>query len=196
MNYRLDDLLMFSPETYTRLFERLNEAIWPGHWLLAALVLAMLLLAASRAGTAHRLAGALLAGAWGGVAWRFFDLYAEINLAAPGFAALFAGQAVALLLLAFPGRGLVIDRPRRPRAWLGLALVLWGLLLHPLAWLAAGRPLAGTELFGVAPDPTAITTAGLLLMARLPGPGRLALLILPSMWLLISALTWWTLLRA
>ncbi|MFI9653260.1 DUF6064 family protein [Guyparkeria sp. GHLCS8-2] len=200
LSYRLADLLMFSPAIYARLFERLNETLWPGHALLAALSLAMLMLAGSRTGVAHRLAAGLLAFAWGGVAWGFFGLYAEINLAAPWFAALFAGQTVMLLMLAAVGPGLALDRPRQVRHWLGLGLAIWGLVFHPLAWWAAGRPLAGTELFAVAPDPTAIATIGLLLMARLPQRGRLPLrailLTLPVAWLLISALTWWALLTA
>ncbi|MFI9651013.1 DUF6064 family protein [Guyparkeria halopsychrophila] len=200
LSYRLADLLMFSPAIYARVFERLNDALWPGHVLLAGLTAAMLGLAALRAGSAHRLAAVLLAAAWIWVAWRFFGLYAEINLAAPWFAALFAGQAVALLTLTAIGPGLALGRPRRVRHWLGLGLATWGLALHPLAWWAAGRPLAGTELFAVAPDPTAIATLGLLLMADLPRRGRLPirgiLLVLPATWLLISALTWWALLTA
>ena len=199
LSYRPADLLMFSPATYVRLIERVNEAIWPGHWLLAGLVLAMLALAASCHEAAHRAAAALLAAAWGWVAWRFFGLYAEINLAAPWFAGLFVAQAIALLLLAWPGPGLALDRPATPpraRHWLGLGLALWGSMLHPLAWLLAGRTPAGMELVTVSPDPTAIATLGLLLMARLPRRAGLALLALPVTWLAISALTWWALLSA
>lgn len=202
LSYRPTDLLMFSPGSYARLFERLNEAIWPGHWLLAGLVLAMFALAASRHEATHRVAAALLAAAWGWVAWRFFGLYAEINLAAPWFAGLFVIQAAALLLLAWPGPGLALEPPAPPRTrhWLGLGLALWGLLLHPFAWLVAGRAPAGTELVAIAPDPTAITTIGLLLMARLPRRRgvrlRGLLLTPPAIWLAISALTWWALLSA
>ncbi|MFP4462544.1 MAG: DUF6064 family protein [Guyparkeria sp.] len=200
LSYRLADLLMFSPSTYARLIERVNEALWPGHWLIGGLILAMLALAIWPRQAAHRLAALLLAAAWGWVAWWFFGLYAEINLAAPGFAGLFAVQAVGLLLLAWPGPGLAFARPARPRHWLGLGLLVWGLLLHPLAWLMADRPLAGAELVAVTPDPTAIATIGLLLAACLPGddrwPLRALLLALPLAWLTLSALTWWTLLGA
>ncbi len=200
LSYRLSDLLMFSPAIYAGLFERVNDALWPGHVLLAALTVVMLVLAGSRTGVAHRLAAVLLAATWGWVAWRFFGLYAEINLAAPWFAALFAGQAVVLLALAASGPGLALTPPHRPRHWLGLGLALWGLVLHPLVWWAAGRPATGTEFFAVASDPTAIATIGLLLMARLPRRGLLPvremLCALPVAWLLISALTWWALLTA
>ncbi|MFN2381875.1 MAG: DUF6064 family protein [Guyparkeria sp.] len=194
LSYRLADLLMFSPGIYARLFERVNEAIWPGHLLLASLTVVLLVLAGTRSLFAHRLAAILLAAAWGWVAWCFFGLYAEINLAAPWFAALFLAQTGMLLILAAIGPGLALGCLRRIRHWLGLGLALWGLVLHPIAWLAGGRPLAGAELFAVAPDPTAIATVGLLLMARLSGRGRLALLTIPSAWLSISALTWWALL--
>ncbi|MFO7808334.1 DUF6064 family protein [Guyparkeria sp.] len=200
LSYRLTDLLMFSPAIYARLFERVNDALWPGHVLLAALTVALLAMAGSRTCLAHRLAAVLLAVIWIWVAWRFFGLYAEINLAAPWFAALFAGQAFMLLALAAFGPGLALTHLARPRHWLGLGLTLWGLVLHPIAWWTAGRPVAGTELFAVAPDPTAIATIGLLLMARMPRrvwlPFPVILLALPAAWLSISALTWWALLTA
>lgn len=193
LSYRPGDLLMFAPETYLRLFERLNHDLWPWHGVLALLVAVMLWLARRPGRLAHRAAGSLLAGAWLVVTWGFFGLYAEINLAAPWFAAVFVAQALVLGALALLGPGLAIDR-RGPRARVGLAIALWGLVGHPLLLLMLGRAPAALELFGLAPAPTAIATIGLLLMSRLRQP--LPLLVLPVAWCAVEALTWWALLTA
>ena len=193
LSYRPGDLLMFSPATYLRLFERLNLEFWPGHLVLVSLVAAMLWLARRPERHAHRAAGLLLAMAWGSVVWGFFRLYAEINLAAPWFAGVFVVQALALAAVALAGPGLALDRAGR-RARIGLPVALWGLVGHPLLLLALGRTPAAVELFGLAPAPTAITTIGLLLMS--PLRPLAPLLALPVAWCLIAALTWWALLTA
>ena len=191
LSYRPADLLMFSVETYRRLFERINIELWPTHLLLLVAVLAMLWLGRRPERGAHRAAGGLLALAWISTTWLFFGRYAEINLAAPWLAGMFAAQALALGVIAAAGPGLALDGIGR-RFWWGLGLAGWGLALHPLAQLAVGRSATGVALFGLAPDPTAIATVGLLLMSRLRHPGPL--LILPIAWCLVSALTWWLLL--
>ena len=50
-----------------------------------------------------------------------------------------------------------------------------------------GRGWASSEVFGIAPDPTAIATLGVLLLAR----GRLlpVLLPIPVLWCLLSGMT-------
>lgn len=193
LSYRPADLLMFSAETYLRLFERLNRAAWPAQWLLPLVAVMIVALALGRHRWQHRLAAGGLSLALALVAWQFFGLYAEINLAAPWLAVLFVIPSLALAAVAIIGPGLALDR--QVRGWgAGLVLLAWGLVLQPLALLAGGRATAGVELFGLAPDPTAIATLGLLLMSRVPGRGWLV--ILPLTWCAVSALTWWLLLAA
>jgi hypothetical protein len=72
---------------------------------------------------------------------------------------------------------------------MGLALLIYALAIHPLIAPLAGRPLAQAEIFGLAPDPTAIATLGVLLAATRP---CWHLLILPLAWCAISWLTLWT----
>jgi len=191
LSYRPGDLLMFAPATYLRLFERINLEVWPAQLLLLPLVAMLLWLARRPEHLAHRAAGLMLAAGWAGVVAGFFRLYAEINLAAPWLAGLFVAQAVALAALALLGPGLAIDGDSR-RARIGLVVTGWGLAGHPLLLLALGRSPAALELAGLAPTPTAITTIGLLLMSRLRHP--VAWLVLPILWCLIAALTWWALL--
>jgi hypothetical protein len=52
-----------------------------------------------------------------------------------------------------------------------------------------GRPWLQAELFGVAPDPTAIATLGTLVAARRP---HWELLVIPLLWCAVSGTTLWT----
>ena len=58
------------------------------------------------------------------------------------------------------GIGLAAGRVRRR---VGLGLLLWAVLVHPVLALAMGRPWVQAEVFGLAPDPTAIAVLGVLL---------------------------------
>ena len=52
-----------------------------------------------------------------------------------------------------------------------------------------GRPITQAEIFGLAPDPTAIATLGILLAADRPCLGLFAI---PVLWCLITGMTLWT----
>ena len=196
LSYRPSDFLMFSPRIYWRLFESLNLAFWP---LQAGIVLAGAGLAglgvarrrharpqrrARRPGPPWRWAGRSRA-------WAFlWQRLAPIHWLAGYIAPLFLLQAAALLALAL--HGAVQGHHDRLRRAAGLALLLWALLLHPLLAGLAGRPWTQAEFVGLASDPTAIATLGLLLLLRGPrGPMR-ALWALPLAWCVLSAATLWT----
>ena len=89
--------------------------------------------------------------------------------------------------------GVIRDRlrfdMRDVAARIGLALIVYALAVHPLIALFTGRPWTQAEIFGLAPDPTAIATLGVLLAADRP---RWHLLMLPLLWCAISGLTLWT----
>lgn len=166
--YRPSDLLMFAPATYWRLFELHNRAWWPLQPLLLAAGLAWLPWAQRGARLAPRAAAAGLAAAWAFVAFAFLrPLYAPINWAASGFAVGFAVQAALLALLAT--RADLRLRGPGARRSLGLLLCAGALLVYPLLALVSGRPWRQAEVFGLAPDPTAIGTLGALLMAGAAG---------------------------
>jgi hypothetical protein len=54
-----------------------------------------------------------------------------------------------------------------------------------------GRPWTQAEVFGMAPDPTALGTLGFALLAPTPRR-RWLLLIIPLLWCAISGATLWT----
>jgi hypothetical protein len=186
--YRLSDILPFSPQTYYRLFELHNAAIWPAQLLALATGLAILVLLVSRPHWAGRAIALLLAAIWAFVAWAYLHArYAPINWAAVYFAYAFAAEALLLALSGALGR-LAFAAPRPLAAKAGVALVLFAFLLQPLIGRLLGRPWSGAELFGIAPDPTVLATLGVLLAAdRI----RYELLAVPLLWCAISGATLW-----
>jgi hypothetical protein len=190
-SYSLADLVLFSPQAYFRLYELHNAATWPWHLLAlgAAVVLLLLTWRAQAAGAGLVLVP--LAVVWAVVAWWFFvERYAQINPVAVWFGAGFALQAL-LLMVAGVWRRARIDLAgwrTSPASLPGLVLVLYAVLVHPIGQILSGRAWIGAELFGVAPDPTALATLGFLLMTR----GRVAwlLVVIPLLWCLVSALTY------
>lgn len=185
--YSPRDFLLFSERTYWRLFELHNEALWPLHAVALpaiALLLAAALLGWRRAGLAT---GAVLALGWAGVAVLFLDArYEPINWAIAWVGPVFMAQAALLLLLA-PG---LRFEPRTRQAAGGAALAV-AALAWPLLAPVSGRPLVQAEVAGLAPDPTALATLGLVVLAR-PGWRRPALAIVPLLWLGLSAATLFT----
>jgi hypothetical protein len=187
-SYRPQDLLLFSPEVYWRLFELQNAALAPLPIVLPlALALAVALHLRAR-GRPARLVWPLLAAAWALVGWSFVGgRYAAINWAADDAAWAFHLEAAALATAGLAG-GLDGGRLRGLRGAAGAALAVWALALHPLSPLAFGRPLAQAEVAGLAPDPTAMLTLGLLLIVR-RRPLTLLLAVVPALQLAASAAT-------
>lgn len=188
--YTLADFLMFAPRTYYRLLELYNREIWPAQLAALALGLMLPMLMRSPWRWRGRIVAAILAAAWAWTAWAFhWRHYATINWPAEWFAQVFALQALVLL-----GIGVVADRldvrPRRRLASpVGYTLLLFALLAQPLVGPLLGRPLAQVELFGVAPDPTAVATLGVLVLSA--GRARWLLLPIPLLWCAVGGATLW-----
>ena len=185
--YSLRDLLLFSSRTYYRLFELYNAAIWPAQLAAFGLGLAVLALLRRPSIARGRAIAAILAGCWLWVAIAFHaHRYAKINSAAVSFAAAFGFEAALLVWIGILRGRLSFDR-RAGRT--GLGIFLFALAIEPLIGPLLGRGWRQVELFGVAPDPTAVATLGILLLAT--GRGRWALFVVPAIW---GALTGATLL--
>ncbi len=184
--YRLSDFLMFEPRTYYRLFERINGELWPAPLLALALGVALLVLAWR--GRAPRATLLLLVPAWLTVGVAFhWQRYAPINFLAPWYARASVLEG-ALLLAAETGRvkWLRLRTDRTPDR-LGLVLLACAVLLQPLIGPVSGRAWGAVELFGLAPDPTALATLGVVLALR----ARWTLLVIPVLLALASGATLW-----
>ncbi|WP_029010080.1 DUF6064 family protein [Azospirillum halopraeferens] len=183
--YSAEDFLLFSPRVYWRLFALHNAAFHPLPLLTPAVGLALALLAAVRPPGHGRWIAAALAVLWAFVGWGFvWQRYAPINWAAAWIAPLFAVQAA--LFLAAAAAGALRFRRSGPAVWTGAALLAVALVGYPL--MADSR--AAAEVFGMAPDPTAVGTLGLLLAAR-GGWLRALLFPVPVLWCLATGATLW-----
>ncbi len=188
--YTLSDFLLFSPRTYYRLIQRHNEAVWPAH--LVTLILGLVIAASLARPSAQRgrVVSGILALIWIWVAWAFvWRRYATINWAAGYLAWLLGLEA---LLLAWIG----VIRGRLAYGWtpdatgfLGIGLIGLSVLVYPMLAPLLGRGWHQAEVFGIAPDPTAIATVGLMFLVG--GRARSALLAAPALWCLAGGLTLW-----
>jgi hypothetical protein len=185
------DFLLFSPRVYWRMFELHNEALWPLQPVTLATGVLMMLLVAWRLRSHGRWIALILAVLWAFVGWSFlWQRYATINWAAVYVAPAFVVEALLLFVAgALPG-DLTFDR-RGPAAWAGYLLIAFALAGQPLLAPLQGRAWISAEIFGIAPDPTAIGTLGLLLLAR--GKFLPLLIPIPALWCLLSGITLWTL---
>lgn len=187
--YSLSDFLLFSPRTYYRLFELYNAAIWPAQIVALGLGIAMLALLRRGGAREGRAIAAMLAGCWLFVAWAFLiERYATVNWAATYFAAGFAIEALLLLWAGLIRGGLKFHSGTDAVSRAGLCLVLFALVVQPLIGPLVGRLWTQVEIFGVAPDPTALATLGLLLATDRV---RWELLVIPILWCAISGATLW-----
>jgi hypothetical protein len=183
--YTLSDFLLFSPRTYYRLLEIYNAAIWPAQILAVGLGLAISGMTRASAPDARRdrFIASLLAAVWLWVAIAFHaHRYSTLTWSARYYAWGF-GLEAALLLWTGVIRGRLLFERRLP----GAAIFLFALVVQPVIGVLFGRTWRQVEVFGVAPDPTAIATLGLLLLVA--GRVRWELMVVPLFWCAISGAT-------
>jgi hypothetical protein len=189
LSYRPEDFLLFAPRAYWRLFELANAQIWPLQVPILLLGAAILFWAIRPMPWSDRAVFGLMALAWASAGGWFIGIwYVQINWVAAYMVPLFLAQAMLLAWLGFARRRQWFASRRCASEPIGLALVVYALTLHPLVAPLAGRPLGGAELVGIAPDPTAIATLGLVtLMPR--GAAGWLMLVAPVLWCIVSTAT-------
>ncbi len=182
--YRPSDFLLFSARAYYRLFELHNAATWPLHLLTIAAGLIMLVIALRRS-RYRRWTIVALAPLWVVVAIAFlWRRYAPINWTATYAAVAFLAQAL-LLVLVMARSG---DRQAAPgRRRVGALLAVAGVIAYPVIAPLAGRGVSTAEVFGIAPDPTAIATLGIVMLGA--SKGAWLGLVIPVLWCMTSAIT-------
>lgn len=184
--YRPEDFLLFSPRVYWRMFELHNAALWPLQVLALAAGAAIVVLVARWPISSARWLALLLAAIWVFVGWAFlWNRYVEINWAVAYVAPAFAVEGVLLLVCGLLLNSLAFDR-RGLAGSIGFFLLATA-IAFPLLAPFQGRGWVSSEVFGIAPDPTAIATLGLLLLAR--GRPLPWLLPIPVLWCLLSGMT-------
>jgi hypothetical protein len=188
--YRLTSFLLFSPRTYYRLLELYNLAIWPAQLAGAVIGLAIIALLIWKRGHRDRIIAGLLSACWLWIAWAFhYQRYAQINWAAPWFAAAFAFEALLLVVVGVLASRLVLQPASGGKLWIATSLVAISVLGYPLLAPLTGRPWTTAETFGVAADPTVIASIAALALVR--GRIRWLLLTVPLLWCAVAAATLW-----
>lgn len=164
-SYSVSHFIPFVDEVYFRLFERHFEKWWPGHLLMLAHGVAVLVIA--WLGKPRALAVALAAPLAFCAVTFHFQLYAELTPVGKYFGWAFLIQAVLVLLWGFTSKPSGKFRPTMP-AITGAALAVFGLAIYPFLALGAERKLSGAEYLGMSPDPTICFLLGILLMSARP----------------------------
>lgn len=188
LTYSLSDFLLFSADTYQRLFERYNEAMWPWQLLPLAAGLVLPLTIMRIPERSGRWVAAFFALSWAWVAWGFhLQRYATINWAAPAFAGIFFIQVVFLVWTGIVRNRLVFKPCGSILGRVGWAVYYFALIGQPLLFPLLGDAWIRAGLFGTAPDPTATATLGMVLAAS--NGSHWGLTIIPLVWCVISGAT-------
>lgn len=187
-SYRVSDFLLFSDRVYWRMFETYNQALWPAQAVTLGAGLLMIAGLFRPSPSASRLILLGLAAAWSWIAWAFFDQrYRPINWAVTYVVPLFWLQAWLLAAAALWPVPPVLHRRRGMAGAVVMAVLAFVVAGYPaLAW-ASGQNWQSGDVFGLAPDPTAVATVAVAALWQ--GPGRWLLIIIPLAWCLATGLT-------
>jgi hypothetical protein len=179
--------LPFTRAEFLEVFVRYNAEIWPLQVLTIAVAGFVVGLALTRRATTlgDRAIALALAFFWG-VSGLGFHLrhFTAVTPAAHIFGWASVAGAAALLWAAFARTPLAFRPPRGWRGALGVALIVYAIVVYPLLGAAAGHVYPAAPVLGVAPCPTTLLTVGLLLWASPPAP-RLVLAV-PFAWSIVA----------
>ena len=176
-------MIPFTIDQFMEVFERYNNAIWPGHALIYLAGLIAIALAFKQGEVSNKLISLILAALWlwMGVIYHFI-FFSTINEAARLFGALFIVQSL-IFIFAGVSSKLSFRFGFNAQGILGAVLIIYALVLYPIIGMALGHIYPAAPTFGV-PCPTTIFTFGLLLGAGINI--RFYLLIIPLLWSLIG----------
>lgn len=185
-SYSLSDFILFSDTAYYRQFELYNQAIWPLH-VVAGLFAALVFYALwKRPHWGGRAITVVLVISWLWVAWAFlYSRFDQLHVVADKYAIGFVVQAFLMAWSGLVKNHFRLARAGKLKKLIGSGLLFIGAIAYPLMAVLSGRDWLQFEMFGLAPDPTALVTVAVLLFVSAP---RL-LYILPISWLVISAVT-------
>jgi hypothetical protein len=190
--YGIADLVLFTPETYFRLFELYHRDWWPVQLACLAMDVVILLCLWLKSSWGGRVIAFLLAARWAWAGWAFLHLrFAPIHWVADWYAVAFFLQALLLFIYGISRRGMKFETGNSVRAGIGVFVLLGALLAMPATAYLTGRDWMQAELFAMTPDATALATLGLLLLTK----DRVAvwLVVIPVAWCIVTGATLWAL---
>lgn len=178
-------MLPFTSDQFFGVFGEYNEAVWPAQlFLLALAVVALVLVAFPRAWSGRAISTVLaVLWAWSALAYHV-AFFASINPLAYAFAALSGAGAVLFLWHGVVRRRLHFRFTNNAHTLVGLALVVFALVIYPAWSVHAGHGYPAMPTFGL-PCPTTLFTIGVL--AFLVAPYPRSALVVPVLWSLVGA---------
>lgn len=177
--------LPFTVEQFYGVFSQYNTAVWPVQMLLLALAVTAIVLV----GVVRRWSGVAVSAilaflwAWLGLAYHL-AFFTAINPMAYVFSAVSLAGAFTFFWQGVIRRKLVFKWTAGLRSVIGLALVMFALVIYPAWSVYAGHRYPGLPTFGL-PCPTTLFTIGLL--AFLVAPYPRSPLVVPVLWCLVGA---------
>ena len=145
--YGITDLVLFTPETYFRLFQLYHREWWPMQLACLATAVVILLCLWLRPARGGRVIAILLAASWAWVGWAFLHLrFAPIHWVANWYAVAFFLQALLLFIYGVSRRGMEFETVITVRAGIGVVVLLGALLVMPATAHLTGREWMQAEL--------------------------------------------------
>lgn len=182
----------YSTEAFLEMLASYNAAIWPGQlsvFFLNTLLLGILLF--PRTGSDRIIAG-LLAFSWLWSGLVFMNGYlTHLNWSSRYFGVVFAIQGLLLIWSGIIKNRLHFSGDASAASWLGIALVIFALIIYPLTQIIIGIDWMAVQYAGIAPTPTVIITLGALLLCADWVP--IHLLVIPIVWSCVDGVTVWNL---
>lgn len=177
-------MVPFTTTEFLRVFERYNNAIWPGQVLIYFVGLAAIGLILARHNLASKLVSLTLAflWLWMGIVYHVL-FFSTINRAAKLFGALFIIQSMIFIFAGVLSSRLSFKLRSDVRAVMGCVLMMYSLIVYPILGLALGHTYPAGPTFGV-PCPTTIFTLSLLLAAG--RNMRFYMVLIPVLWSLMG----------
>ena len=180
-------MIPFSAETFFSFLAQYNAAIWPLQILAYLLAGAAVFCALKPSQHSGRVIAAVLTAFWLGTgAVYHLQFFAKINFWDQAFGPLFLLQGLAFAWRALLRNRLEVLSESRPDRGLGLAILLFALVLYPLLSIIAGQGFSEIAWVGTSPTGTLLFTLGILCFCRPQRQKRL--LILPVLCALAGTL--------
>lgn len=177
--------LPFTVDQFLQVFSAYNQAIWPVHLIAYLLSIGAIILLLRKTESAGKYMTNIL-----GLFWIWMGLvyhiifFAEINVAAYFFGALFVLQGIAFMLSGRMGNKIQYKFRKDIYSITGIIFTVYAMIVYPLVGHLLGHTYPQSPVFGVAPCPTTIFTFGILLQAKEKIP--FWLLAIPALWSLIG----------
>lgn len=172
--------LPFTEEQFFSVFKAYNESVWPVQMALLGLAVTALCCVFLRGRKSDVAIAAILAffWLWLGAVYHLTFFY-PLNPLALGFGALSIAGSMIFVWAGAVNRHLRFRPVRGIRAYVGILLIFYALVLYPAASVYAGHSYPEMPTFGL-PCPTAIFTIGVLSFLETPYP-RLPIFV-PVIW--------------